>query len=242
MRALGGNKEWLLALDLSTPRGVLALEGPGGLIHRVIEGGSRVSHLFVAAGETVTAAGITPREIGLIGVGRGPGSFTGVRVGVMAAKTLALVLGVPLVAPGSLEVTAMGMGGMAEAVFVALDARRGEVYYALYRLEDGYPAVLEGPAVARPEEAAGSLSRWREEIQGVMAVTGTGVDAFPEAWPRDLAVAHRDSPGPEGLARLCRRLFSHRETCDPLELLPLYLRRPDARERYSRGEEGKGCG
>ena len=240
---MGGNNGWLLALDLSTPRGILALEGPGGLFHRIIEGASRISQLFVAAGEIMSAAGITPHEVGLVGVGRGPGSFTGVRVGVMAAKTLALVLQVPLVAPDSLEVVAMGAEGTGEAVFVALDARRGEVYYALYRLDEGYPTVLEGPSVAAPGGAAASLSRWREEITGGIAITGTGVAAFSEAWPRDAVIANRDSPEPEGLARLCRHRFARGETCDPMELLPLYIRRPDARERFPCGKdkEGEGC-
>lgn len=237
-----GNSGWLLALDLSVPRGTLVLEGPGGLFQRAVEGEFRTSQLFVAAGEMMSSAGIAPRDIGIIGVGRGPGSFTGVRVGVMAAKALALVLGIPLVAPDSLEVAAMGAEGSAEAVLVAQDARRGEVYYGLYRLGEGRPVVLEGPSVARPEVAVEFLSALSAEFPASVAIVGTGVEAYPEVWPRELAAIPGDSPAPESFSRLCRHLAASGETADPMELLPLYIRRPDAKERFAGGEEGRSCG
>jgi len=238
---MGWDKKWLLALDLSTPRGVLVLDGPGGTFHREVAGGSRVSHLFVAAGEVMCAAGIKARELGLAGVGRGPGSFTGIRVAVTAAKVLAAVLDVPLVAPDSLMVTAVAAGGEGDAVFTALDARRGEVYHALYRIADGYPVALVEPGVAPPQVVAASLSRWMEREGARVTGVGNGIGAYPGAWPEGMARAESDLPEPAGLARLCRLAAGRGEHIDPIELLPLYLRRPDVRERCGGGEGGRTC-
>lgn len=232
------DKGWLLALDLSTPRGVLVLDGPAGTFQREIEGGSRVSHLFVAADEVMSDAGIAPHELALLGVGRGPGSFTGVRVAVTAAKFMAVVLGVPLVAPDSLMVTAAAAAGTKETVFAAIDARRGEVYHALYRLDNGYPVALHQPSVSSPEIALERIAGWGEEKDEAVVMVGTGIDAYPDMWPKGLSRLEDDLPEPRGLARLCRLAAGRGEYSDPVSLLPLYIRRPDARERYGCGEGG----
>ncbi len=232
---------WLLGLDLSTPRGILVLAGEGGSFHREIAGDARVSRLFPAVAEVMSDAGIGPREVGLIGVGRGPGSFTGVRVAVTAAKIMAAVLDLPVVAPDTLMVTAAGAGEEGKAVFAALDARRGEVYYALYRFYDGYPAALMEPCVASPEAAAASLSRWIEgEVAGAIGV-GSGIDAYPYAWPAGVEMIAGGGPEPAGLARLCRLAAAREELCDPYMLLPLYLRRPDASRGYGGVKGGGQC-
>jgi tRNA threonylcarbamoyl adenosine modification protein YeaZ len=227
-----------MALDLSTPQGILVLEGSAGLLYRTIEGGARVSMLFVAAAELATEAGIKPGDITSIGVSRGPGSFTGVRVAVTAAKVLADVLRAPLAAPDSLEVTAMA-AGRKEAAMVALDARRGEVYYAFYGFEGGYPSALEGPRVGPPEEAAEALTRLQTGVDGEVALLGTGVSEYPEVWPEGVLRIDREHPTPEGLARLCRRYLEKGWTTEAIGLLPLYIRYPDAQPRFT---EKKGEG
>jgi len=232
---------WLLALDLSTPRGVLVLDGPGGTFHRDIAGDSRVSHLFVAAGEAMSGADISPGDVDLIGVGKGPGSFTGVRVAVTAAKIMCAVLDLPLVAPDTLMVTAAGASDAGKVVFAAVDARRGEVYYALYRLDEGYPQALIEPCVAPPQAAASALSNWIEREDGRVIGVGNGVDAYPHAWPPDMEVMNGCGPEPVGLYRLCRFAAARDEYVDPVMLLPFYLRRPDARERFGGNEGGGKC-
>jgi tRNA threonylcarbamoyladenosine biosynthesis protein TsaB len=227
---LAADDTWLLAWDLSGARGVLVLDGPGTTLYHEIAGTTRVSHLFVTAGDLLSSAGIAPQAIGLFGVGRGPGSFTGVRVAVTAAKVLADALHVPLVAPDSLMVLAAGTGADNEAVLAAIDARRGEVYHALYRIKQGYPTALIDTCVASPETAAASLEAWMK-VEGCGAVgVGSGVDAYREAWPDGLVRAGEDHPRAEGLVDLCRLAHGRGETVDPMALLPFYLRRPDARE------------
>ncbi len=231
----------MLALDLSTPQGVLVLDGPGGTSSRDIAGDTRVSHLFVAAGEVMSDAGISARELGLVGVARGPGSFTGVRVAVTAAKVLAAVLNTPLVAPDSLMVTAAAAGGGKDAVFAALDARRGEVYHALFRIVDGYPASLLAPCVSPPREAAASLLAWMEREDAGVTGIGDGIQAYPGAWPAGMTMNEVATPQPAGLANLCRLAASRGESIAPVELLPLYLRHPNTHGGGGRGKGGQPC-
>jgi tRNA threonylcarbamoyladenosine biosynthesis protein TsaB len=234
-----GDKVWLMAMDLSTPRGVLVLDGPDGALQREVPGAARVSQLFVAADELTSSAGISPAELGLIGVGRGPGSFTGVRVAVTAAKVLASVLDVPLVAPDSLMVIAAGAGEKGEVVYAAIDARRGEVYHALYLLGEDIPAVLMGPGVDSPELAASNIRDWMEREDRDAIGAGNGIDAYPDVWPEGMSRTGGDHPHVESLVRLCRLAHGRGEIVDPMALLPLYLRRPDARERCG-GDKGAG--
>jgi tRNA threonylcarbamoyladenosine biosynthesis protein TsaB len=238
---MAADDTWLLAWDLSSPRGKLVLDGPGTTLQCEIAGTSRVSSLFVAAGDLLSNAGIAPRALGLLGVGRGPGSFTGIRVAVTAAKVMAATLHVSLVAPDSLMVLAAGAGADNGAVFAAIDARRGEVYHALYRITQGYPTALIDPCVASPETAAASLEAWMK-VGGCGAVgVGSGMDAYREVWPDGLVRAGEDHPRAEGLVDLCRLAHGRGETIDPMALLPLYLRRPDARERCGDVKRGGIC-
>ncbi len=223
----GSRGGWLLAFDLSTPMGVLVLEGPGGTLWREIAGHLRVACLFTEVKALMQEAGIGREDVALLGVGRGPGSFTGVRVAVTAAKTLAFSLGVPLVAPESLAVRAAGIGISAREAFVAMDARRGEVYYAAYGIGDGGLERLLEPGVAAPEKAAADLAICLERAHGEVVLTGTAIDAYAHVWPQGLVVAASEPPGAGGLARLCREAAERGDIADPYELLPLYLRRPD---------------
>jgi len=210
---------------------LLVLDGTGLTLYREIAGASRVSDLFVAASELLAGANIAPDALGLLGVGRGPGSFTGVRVEVTAGKVLADALGITLMAPESLAVLAAGAGADGEAVFAAIDARRGEVYHALYHVDNGYPVVLMEPRIASPVSAAASLHAWMvREGRGTIGV-GSGIVAYHDVWPEDMVAAEGEHPQAKGLVNLCRLAWGCGDTADPMALLPLYIRRPDARER-----------
>jgi tRNA threonylcarbamoyladenosine biosynthesis protein TsaB len=228
VKSMTANDGWLLALDLSTPRGLLTLDGNGKSFQCEVAAGSRVSRLFVQARNLLGEACIDPGDIEVVGAGRGPGSFTGIRVAVMAAKTLASVLGVPLVAPDSLEAFAEGCRGIVTSVMIALDARRGEVYYGLYDLSDLPPKTLEAPVVAPPQEAVACISALKDRMGG-LGLAGSGVAAYPLVWPEDVRVIEDSIPGPEGLSRLCRTYYGLGRVEDPMSLMPLYLRRPDIR-------------
>ena len=205
----------------------MALDGPEGTLGREISGHERTARLFVEMEILMGDAGIGLGDVSLLGVGRGPGSFTGVRVAAAAAKALAFATGKPLVVPDSLAVRAAGARVSSGAVFAALDARRGEVYYGIYLIEGGYPREYLGPRSASPDRAAADLEAYLEREGGGLVLVGTGITAYPDAWPPGVEVVENEPPRAEGLAMSCRGEMAHGRVIDPFELAPLYVRRPD---------------
>src|SRR4051794_8690096 len=157
----------------------------------------------------VDAGGVRP-GLTAIAVGVGPGPFTGLRVGLVTARTLAFVLEIPVYGVCSLDVLALeaARGARPDGTdfAVATDARRKEIYVATY---DDQGFRLHGPQVVRPAEAAS---------EGPVA--GEGATLYPECFP-DARPPSQPSAG--WLARAVTEELA--ELRDPE---PLYLRRPDA--------------
>jgi tRNA threonylcarbamoyl adenosine modification protein YeaZ len=151
-------------------------------------------------------AGARPGDLSGIAVGVGPGPFTGLRVGIVTARTMAAVLSIPVYGVCTLDVVAAGVSDQPGGFRVATDARRKEVYWAAY---DGERRRLTAPAVDRPDEVA---------HEGPVA--GRGALLYPDAFPRPIQPENPDAADlavavAEGLVAIL-----------PPE--PLYLRRPDA--------------
>lgn len=156
-------------------------------------------------------ADVKPAELAAVVAGLGPGPFTGLRVGLVTAAALGDGLGIPTYGVCSLD----GLGwGQAGTVLVATDARRKELYWALY--SDG--ERIAGPAVDRPDVVAA-----RAAESGVTLAIGDGAHRYP------LGFAVNDEPRyprPEALAALAADRIRAKAVSEPLT--PLYLRRPDA--------------
>lgn len=201
----------LLAFDTATPFVTVALHDGDDVVaelrsERSMKHGEQLAPLVEQA---LAEAGLVRQDLTAIAVGVGPGPFTGLRVGLVTARTLALVLEIPVYGVCSLDVLAVeavDTGTVYADFLVATDARRKEVYLASYDL-DG--ARLEGPVVARPGDVASDAP-----------VVGEGAVLYPEAFPH--AVAPR-LPSAGWLARTVAE-----ERAELLDPEPLYLRRPDA--------------
>lgn len=198
----------LLALDTATPAVTVALaDGERVLARRTTVDARRHGELLAPAVERVLAeAGATRRDLTAVAVGVGPGPFTGLRVGVVTARSLGAVLGVPVLGVCSLDALALAAvdAGLGGPLRVVTDARRKEVHWAQY---DG-TARLDGPHVARPDAAA---------YDGT--AVGEGALDHPDAFPGARAPRHPDA------ADLARWVARGLPTVEPL---PVYLRRPDA--------------
>lgn len=201
----------LLAFDTATPLVTVALHDGESVVaerlsERPMKHGEHLAPLIVAVLED---AGIVRQDLTAIGVGCGPGPFTGLRVGLVTARTLGFVLEIPVYGVCSLDVLAaeaVSTGAVSSDFLVATDARRKEVYLASYAADGGR---LDGPSVLRPAEAASALP-----------TVGEGALLYPEWFP------HAAGPQRPSAGWLSRVIVEERaELMDPE---PLYLRRPDA--------------
>lgn len=132
-----------LALDTSTARGSVALLRDTDLLGKKnFQRARSADGLFDAISELLRRCGVTATEVDLFAVGTGPGSFTGIRAGIAAVRGLAMPAGRPIKAAVSFDALALDaapqMPADASVLCVLCDARRGEVYSALYR-QDGRP-------------------------------------------------------------------------------------------------------
>jgi tRNA threonylcarbamoyl adenosine modification protein YeaZ len=165
--------------------------------------------LAPAITEVMAEAGIVRQDLTAIIVGVGPGPYTGLRVGVVTARTLGFVLEIPVYGVCSLDAIALAAveAGVTEAFVVTTDARRKELFWASY---DATGRRLDGPFVDRPADI---------EVDG-RPVAGAAADLYPEVFGR--VIGPRD-PSAADLARLVAG-----EGAELLDPEPIYLRRPDA--------------
>ena len=220
----------ILALDTSAAVSAAVHDGAGVLAERSTYDPRRHAELLVPSVEAViTEAGVHRRDLTDLVVGTGPGPFTGLRVGLVTARTLALTLGLPvhgLCSLDALALQALRDLGLAGELVVATDARRREVYWARYTsVDDGVggdlPRRLAGPAVARPGDVP---------VGGAPCV-GRGAVLYPEQLPGPGGSAPQD-PSAAALAELAAVRLAAGDVLDDPQ--PLYLRRPDAAEPAER--------
>jgi tRNA threonylcarbamoyladenosine biosynthesis protein TsaB len=170
----------------------------------------RLAEVFIPALDELSARTWDVKDADLIVTGRGPGSFTGLRVAMAAAKGLAFATGVPVVAASSLMALA-SRAGEKGTVVAALDARGGSYYYAVYDCRSGFPEEVEAPCL------------W--DAAGLAAVEG---DVFvgparPEVWAGGPWLEMW--PDAAALGRVGAVLYERRGADELAALRPEYLKR-----------------
>jgi tRNA threonylcarbamoyladenosine biosynthesis protein TsaB len=148
------------------------------------QGGSHARTLLPLIDSTLASAAIGLRDLDLIAVSIGPGSFTGLRIGLSVAKGLAMATGLPVVSVPTLEAYARSAGPRPGLVCPVLDARKGEVYAAAFRWSDGRQRSSQPECVAAP--AAVAPQRFAASIGLPCTLIGDGVDAYAAMWRRAL--------------------------------------------------------
>jgi tRNA threonylcarbamoyladenosine biosynthesis protein TsaB len=175
----------------------------------------QAERLMPLIAEMLESGGVAPGDLDAIGVGIGPGNFTGVRIAVSAARGLALALGIPAVGVSRLEALAFGLP---RPLAVIEDARRGEVYVQLFEAAGGDEPLLLSPVdlphVLTSVNVTGSGA-------ALAADTVPGLDILPAAMP--LA---------EAIARIAAGRWRDAGLPRPV---PLYLRAADAAPSRDRG-------
>lgn len=154
-----------------------------------------------------------------LAVGIGPGSYTGLRISVTVARTLAWTWEVPLLGIGSLTALAVQAGRNGRLVVPVLDAKQGELYAAAYQWQDGVPRPVHEPILGAPEEI-------RNEFPSDAFYVGDGCARMGVAPGIDGLV-----PDAVGVLRLARQRFLGGERDRIQTVLPLYIRASEAERR-----------
>jgi tRNA threonylcarbamoyladenosine biosynthesis protein TsaB len=212
----------VLAIVTATPQVSVAIGEPGGPVVASLRlaQGRRHGEVLAPAIESLTRlAGVGLDDVSMVAVDAGPGLFTGLRVGVATAKALASALCVPLVAASSLDLLAQPHRDTGLDVASVVDARRGEVFWALYRSsEEGMLAVSEA-SVATPERLAAALGP-------DVLLTGDGARRY-ESLLAGFRIAREqfDHPSADALVQMA----AARPAVAPEKVTPIYIRGADVR-------------
>ena len=237
--------ENVLALDAATDDVVVGLARGGEVLHEAALApaeGERPRHstALLAEAERAVEAGGGWERVGRIGIGIGPGSFTGLRIGIATGRALAQARGIGAVGVPTLTALALGIAERSadpsRPCLAVADARRGEVFAQLH---DGTGAALTEPAVLDP----GRLAEWLAEAAGSAIADAAGpplaAGSGSVRFRRELDAARVETladgdPAHRLAARHLCRLAARGEAGSPERILPVYLREPDARRWLDR--------
>lgn len=223
----------ILGIDTATDQIGVALGGHEGVIasFEVARGRRHAETLAPAIDFVCAQADIGLDELGLIAVDVGPGLFTGLRVGIASAKALALARRVPMIGISSLDLLAFPHRGADRVVVPVVDARKGEVYWAMYRQVPGGLQQVVAPTVGPVDDLVAELlarsqdalcvgdgaHRYRDQIVAGYRCE-VGDDLYPSAGP---------------LVQLAHARALREEWVPPAEIAPIYLRPPDAQINWA---------
>ena len=230
----------ILAIDTSGPVAGCCVTANGKVRHLIAmeHGLTHSQTIMTAVDQVLTGSGMTCADIDLFAVVAGPGSFTGVRIGVCAAKGFAHAANKPCVAVHALEALAMNMAGFDGVVCPILDARRGQVYCAAFDMSNGNPVrVLDDDAIALEDFIAKLPADKRLAFVG----DGVGVNAAKlRAILGDrcfIPPANLTSLRADAVCLIAEQKKD--EWVEAHALAPVYLRKPQAeRERMEKLKNG----
>lgn len=220
----------LLAIDTGTTAGGVALAEDGRvLVSRLFDVGLQHARLLMDEVDAALAlAGRAPGDLKAVGVAIGPGSYTGLRIGLAAAKGICLGAEAALVAVPSLECQAARLPFCALPVCAVAVSRRGEVYAASFDTAGGVPRSVGAVEIDAPEEVV------RRRRGQPTVYIGDAVAAYPEVFAADEDVrplADIPPSDPARLALLATARLERGETSDLDATEPLYLKLPDYLKR-----------
>jgi tRNA threonylcarbamoyladenosine biosynthesis protein TsaB len=236
----------LLALETATRHACLALMADGAVVaEQSVPIGSHAACLPGFVARLMSAAGVQHRLLRVIAVGIGPGSYTGLRVGLSYAKGLAMACGAALAGVPTLDSLALGASqvagsGPGSLICALLDARRGEVYAGLYRLTPGGLEKLSEDSVTTPDRLARKIDSDCMVLVGDDAARG--VASAMRGLRRNVCyVGLDDLPLGRSVAALGAALAGRDQTNLPSALEPLYLKSAETIFKPSTDSAGIGA-
>jgi tRNA threonylcarbamoyladenosine biosynthesis protein TsaB len=228
----------LLGLDTATPQVSVTIGDEGAVLGEIRLGRDRrhAEQLAPAIQYLCGELDVELARLSGIAVGLGPGLFTGLRVGVTTAKTMAQALRVPIVGVASLDLVAYPLRHANRLVVAVLDARRHEVFHARYRPVPGGVQRVSDYEVGTPADLVADLVAAGEEV----LFAGEGAlrcrDDFAEVDRAEQAGAAFAFPSGAALVELATSRMEREDFSSPWEIQPMYLRQSDAEIEWERRE------
>lgn len=229
----------VLGIDTATDQVSCAVGGHEGVLASMRTARSRAhaESLVPAVHFVCQQARIELAEVGAVAVDVGPGLYTGLRVGIATAKSLAFALGVPMVGLPSLDLLAFPVRFTGRLVAAVIDARRGEVFWAFYRQVPGGVQRVSGPVVGTPDDLVAELMVVDDEILAV----GDGALRYADTLEGLTNLEHAgqglEHPDASSLVQLAHARALREEFVSHEEITPLYLRQPDAVRNFEQRSE-----
>jgi tRNA threonylcarbamoyladenosine biosynthesis protein TsaB len=220
----------ILGIDTATAQVSVAVGGHEGVLAstRSVRGRQHAETLVPSIEFVCKQARIELSEISVVAVDIGPGLFTGLRVGVAAAKAMAHALRVPMIGVSSLDLVAFPLRFSSKLIVAAVDARRGELFTAFYRQVPGGIQRLTPHHVVSPDDLASELLATAEEC----VLVGDGAVRYREVFEGlhkvEIIEEGLAYPAASSLVMLAHAQALREQWVKPWDLQPLYLRKPDA--------------
>ncbi|ADL08622.1 tRNA (adenosine(37)-N6)-threonylcarbamoyltransferase complex dimerization subunit type 1 TsaB [Thermosediminibacter oceani] len=228
----------ILGIDTSSTVATAALLSEERLVAEYVLNNrhTHLEKLISMIDRLLTDADTELKELGAVAVAVGPGSFTGIRIGMACAQGLSHVCNIPLVGVNTLDALAYNLMHCGDLICPVVDAQRGEVYTCLYRWEEGELKRLWDYEVIRVERLIERLL----ELNSRTILVGDGAGLVTSALPEGLTagekitVAHRifAMPRASSVAAAGLNDFLSGKTCNCFSIKPFYMRKSHAEEKW----------
>ncbi|MBW3547559.1 MAG: tRNA (adenosine(37)-N6)-threonylcarbamoyltransferase complex dimerization subunit type 1 TsaB [Actinobacteria bacterium] len=220
----------ILGIETATPQVGCALGAHEGVLASFHAAkGRRHAEVLTPAIEFICRqARVTLDDVGAVAADVGPGLFTGLRVGVVTAKALAMALRVPVVGVSSLDLLAFPVRWTHRRIVSVVDARRGEVFYGFYRQVPGGVQRVSEHRVASPEELCSEILASGDDCLAVGDGALRYADRLAELIQVEVAEAGLAYPSAGSLVQLAHARAVREDFVNSWELAPVYLRKADA--------------
>ncbi len=219
-----------LAIETSGRLGAVAITENGTVVAQdsFAHGLKHAAEMVPRIDRLLHTAGWTPQDIREIYVSVGPGSFTGLRIGITMAKTLSFATGAKIVAVPTLEVLVRNAPPEARDVMIVLDAKRDQIFTGRFRREDSQWQMVEAPHLD-------SLSAMLQRSPRPVWLIGEGIPFHEKHVPRDASIIVASPESWRPRAKVVADLgyqMARQGVFAPLDtLIPLYIRKPEAEEK-----------
>lgn len=229
----------ILAMDTSSPVATVAII-EGDVLKAEYSINHQLTHsekLMPMINDIMNVLKLNPTDLDLIAVSKGPGSFTGIRIGVATANTMAQALNIPVVGVDAIEAMAYGLFGYEGVIMPIMDAQRKRVYTGIYKFKNGKFETLKDVEVMGIEDFIELTEKYEK-----VALVGDGVEVFEEILREKSHI--EIPPGSVRLARasnvgfLAKSLYS--ASSEDKIVRPMYLRKSQAEIQFEEREKANG--